>query len=151
MRRWYRTARSQDAQGARRALLGGRACLEAAAHHRDGLVHRVGRLDELDVCGVDGARFHHGVADEVAESLPVVTAQRHDGKGLDLARLYERQGLEDLVDGAEAAGHHHEGVGVLDQQHLAHRQPQWVRRDLQHLAHQQHPSVQPNRQHLVRR
>jgi hypothetical protein len=41
---------------------------------------------------------------------------------VDLAGLHQRQRLEQLVEGAEAAGEDDEGLGVLDEHRLAHEE-----------------------------
>ena len=71
------------------------------------------------VLGRDGAGGHHPPAEEVEDRLPVVDPHQHQRKVLDLAGLDQGRGLEHLVEGAEAAGQGDEGVGVLDQHHLA--------------------------------
>ncbi len=53
------------------------------------------------------------------QRLPELGPHQDQGEVLDLAGLDQRRALEDLVHGAEAAGEDHEGVGVLDQHHLA--------------------------------
>ena len=50
---------------------------------------------------------------------PVLTADQHDRERGDLLGLDQRQRLEQLVEGAEAAGEHHEALGVLHEHRLA--------------------------------
>ena len=71
-----------------------------------------------DVAAVARAR----PATNVAPVLPVGAAgdvEQHDRRGLGLARLQQREQLERLVEGAEAAGQEHERVGLLHERQLA--------------------------------
>ena len=95
-------------------LVGGGA--QDALH---GLVDRVGEEEPVAVGGEDRLLRDHAMTEEVVQRLPVVGAHQDQGEVLDLAGLDQRRALEDLVHGAEAAGQHHEGVGVFDQHHLA--------------------------------
>ena len=51
-----------------------------------------------------------------------LAADEDDGKIGDLAGLDERERLAELVEGAQAAGQRDKGVGVLEEQHLAHEE-----------------------------
>ena len=57
-----------------------------------------------------------------AQRAPEVRVHQHHREVLDLAGLDQRGGLEQLVQRAEAARQHHEGVAVLHQHHLAHEE-----------------------------
>src|SRR5699024_11405437 len=58
-------------------------------------------------------------AQPVQQALPVVAAHQHHGEHVDLVGLHQAQRLEQLVEGAEAARHHHEAAGVLHEHGLA--------------------------------
>ena len=60
--------------------------------------------------------------EQVTERLPVFGADQHDRKVLDLAGLHERQGLRQLVERPETSRQRHEGVRVLEEQHLANEE-----------------------------
>src|SRR5947209_12802648 len=79
-----------------------------------GLVDRVGEAEVRVVGGEDRPLLHHGPAEELAQGGPVVGAQEDERELADLPGLDEGRGLEDLVQGAEAARQDDEGVGVLD-------------------------------------
>ena len=75
--------------------------------------------DALGVDRVDGLRLDESAAQEIEQRPPVFLADQHERKVLDLVRLDEGRRLEDFVQGAEAAGHGDEGVGVFHQHQLA--------------------------------
>ena len=60
-----------------------------------------------------------GVAQPADQAAPVVDAEQHDREAGHLAGLDQRQRLEELVEGADAAGQHHEALGVLHEHRLA--------------------------------
>ena len=59
---------------------------------------------------------------QIRERLPVRRPHQHDRELQDLARLNQRQRFGQLVERAETAGQHDEGVRVLEEQHLAHEE-----------------------------
>ena len=58
----------------------------------------------------------------VEESLPVRGPEKDDREVLDLAGLCEGQRLEELIEGAQAAGEDDESTRVLDEHVLAHEE-----------------------------
>src|SRR5262249_41732918 len=83
------------------------------------LVDRVGSVEESDVAGADGAIFRQRV--EVQHLVPVARAEEHDGHAfLHLARLPQGEHLEELVEGAEAAGEQHDRLREIYEPELAH-------------------------------
>ena len=62
------------------------------------------------------------LVEQRAQGTPVVLPEDDDREVLDLARLHEGRGLEELVHGADAARHDDEGVGVLHEHQLPHEE-----------------------------
>jgi hypothetical protein len=91
------------------------------AQHLEGLLGRVGKLEELDVLGRDGAGIHQHV--EVEDLLPILRAVDDDGDLLgQLLGLGQGEDLEHLVEGAEAAGKDHQRLGQVGKPQLAHEE-----------------------------
>jgi hypothetical protein len=63
----------------------------------------IGGQEAAHLAFLGGPLAEHRLRDEVEHSLPVVASHRDDREVPDLARLYERDGLEDLVERCEAA------------------------------------------------
>ena len=59
------------------------------------------------------------VPQPVQQPRPVARPEQHHRERGHLAGLHQGQGLEQLVQGAEAARHHHEALGVLHEHRLA--------------------------------
>ena len=115
---------SRAARGVRRGLAAAgrrrsRRLLLGLDHHRDGLVDVVGDPEHLQVGSDDLAVGQHGVAEPVDQPGPVRRADQHDRERRDLLGLHQGQRLEQLVEGAEAAGQHDEALGVLHEHRLA--------------------------------
>mmetsp|Transcript_12443 Transcript_12443/g.39844 ORF Transcript_12443/g.39844 Transcript_12443/m.39844 type:complete len:263 (+) Transcript_12443:527-1315(+) len=98
--------------------VGRRGRLQVRGQEREGLVHVVGEEQLVDVALVDGAR--------VGERLPVdhllpelLSEEHHRQPRLHLAGLLERHQLEELVEGAKAAGRNHERLHVVGHRELA--------------------------------
>ena len=76
---------------------------------RDGLVHRVGRIDKAEI-----GRANHFVTghliDETDQFLPIIGSHNHDRKILDFPRLNQSHRFEQLIQRAGAAGHDDECV-----------------------------------------
>ena len=79
---------------------------------RDGKEIHVGGGDSL--VGLE----HHGLK-ELDERRPEARAVEDDGYRLELARLHEREDLEHLVHGAEAAGKEDKCLRAVRERHLA--------------------------------
>lgn len=97
-----------------------------------GALARVGRVDDrahlrglfndmqqLEVAGVDAPIGKRPFAEPVEQTLPLALADEDRGKVTDGGCLNQRQRLEQLVHGAEAAGADDEGTCVAHEHHLA--------------------------------
>jgi len=86
-------------------------------------VAHLGRLvhqgEQVQVVRADLALGEHALAQPVHQPAPVVGVEQDHGELRDLARLREREGLEQLVEGAEAAGEDHEAARVAHEHDLA--------------------------------
>src|SRR5439155_23618327 len=69
--------------------------------------------------GVDLGAAEQLVLDPVDQAAPVGRVVKDDGEAVDLVRLDQRERLEQLVEGAEAAGEQDEALGVLDEHGFA--------------------------------
>ena len=86
-----------------------------------GLVDRVRGEEEVQIARADRAELHEGV--EVDHLLPEALPEQHDRHVLlDLARLDEGEDLHELVQGPEAAGHDHHGLGQVAEPELPHEE-----------------------------
>ncbi len=65
------------------------------------------------------------------ERSPELRTHQHDRKVAHLAGLDECECLEEFIDRAESARHHHEGVGVLHKHDLAHEEVREVDADVE--------------------
>src|SRR5215831_17689498 len=116
-------ARRQGAAAASqyRPALGQRVGEEMPGDELVGLVHRIGAVEDLHVLGVDGP-----VADqrlEIDDLVPVAGAEEDDRQVLlHLARLPQRQYLEQLVERAEAARKDDERLREVGEPELAHEE-----------------------------
>lgn len=79
----------------------------------------VGEVDQVQVLDRDLAARQHLVLDPVEQAAPEGGADQHDREPGDLLGLDEGDRLEQLVEGAEAARQHDEGLGVLHEHRLA--------------------------------
>src|SRR6266511_2791709 len=89
-------------------LIGAGAALpgfDDPAHHLSGVF---GDPEQLQVLGGNLPFGRHAVPQPVGEPLPVGPAEQHDRELLHLARLHQRQRLEQLVHRAVPAGKHDE-------------------------------------------
>ncbi|CAM5733374.1 hypothetical protein SFUMM280S_04443 [Streptomyces fumanus] len=84
----------------------------------DRLVHVVGQVEQQQVLLGRLALRDQGVLQPVDESAPVLGAEQDDREAGHLLGLHQGEGLEELVQGAEAAGQDHEALRVLDEHHL---------------------------------
>ena len=75
-----------------------------------GLVDVVGHPQELEIGEADVARGGDRPAQPVEQPAPVLGAEEDDREVLDLAGLDEGERLEQLVEGAEAAGEDDEAL-----------------------------------------
>ena len=87
----------------------------------DGLFNTVGDEDQVEIGRGDCAVDHHAVK-QVSQGSPVDRSNQDHGKVADLPGLHEREGLEQLVDRADAARQHDERIGVLDEQDLTNEE-----------------------------
>lgn len=88
----------------------------------DDVDHFLWLVDDQESVGVfwgDRARLQHSIPEEVDHRGPEFTSHQDDRKINDLPSLDERRDLEELIEGSETARHDYEGIGVLDQHHLA--------------------------------
>ncbi len=90
-----------------------------SADRFDHLGRIVGHREQVEVAIGDGAVREQGRAHPIEESGPVRAADEDHREVPDLARLDERQRLEQLVERPESAGQDDEPVRVLDEHHLA--------------------------------
>src|ERR1044071_3207331 len=96
--------------------------VHAADDYLDDFGGRVGEVEHAVVVFVDVIRLEHRLFEPAEHAAPVVPAEEHDGEVPNLARLYQRERLEELVERAVAAGEDYEGVAVLDEHRLAHEE-----------------------------
>ena len=75
--------------------------------------------NEFHVLRIDRLLGQQAFLHERPHPAPECAAHEHHRELLDLAGLHQREGLEDLVEGAEPAGQHDERAGVLDEHDLA--------------------------------
>ena len=113
----------------------GRAPAWAAAMIAHDLVEVVGEVHEVEVLRRDLALGEHRVAQPAEQAAPVRRAHEHDGERRDLAGLHQGERLEQLVEGAEAAGEDDERLGVLHEHRLAREEVAEVDADVDPLVH----------------
>ena len=78
-------------------------------------------MEEIEILGRDGARIDQHL--EVEDFLPVIRSINKDGDPfVDLPGLRQREDLEHLVEGAEAAGKNHQRLGQIGEPQLAHEE-----------------------------
>jgi hypothetical protein len=99
-------------------------------HQRHRLVHVVRHVEQQQVLLGRLALGDHRAAEPVDQAAPVVAAEEDDREARDLLGLDEREGLEELVEGAEAAGQDDEALGVLDEHHLPDEEVAEVQADV---------------------
>src|SRR5690606_6150973 len=138
-RRWaaLTSAAGTGAHGARRVTAGrsgaALAPLRQARLLRDQghrLLHVVRDVEQHQVLLRRLALGDDRVAEPVDQAAPVLGAEEDDGEAGDLLGLDEGEGLEQLVQGAEAAGQHDEALGVLDEHQLADEEVAEVQADV---------------------
>src|SRR4051794_2614665 len=96
----------------------------------DDVLHIVRHVHQVEVDLIDLVLTEHRRTQPVDQSAPVGTAEQHDGEGRHLSGLHEGERLEQLVHGAEAAGQHDEGLGVLHEHRLAREEVTEVQADV---------------------
>ena len=79
----------------------------------------VGQVEQLEVALRDRAGADERGADPVEQAVPEGRAEEDDGEGRGLPGLDQRQRLERLVEGAEAARKHDVALGRLHEADLA--------------------------------
>ena len=79
----------------------------------------VGRFKQIQIVGLDKAARQKPVGYPIGHPLPEIAADQNNRTGRNFAGLHQRQAFKQFVQRAEAAGHHHIGVGVFDEHHLA--------------------------------
>src|SRR5580692_968362 len=79
----------------------------------------VGDVEQLQLIGADVALGQHRLLEPAEQAVPVPAADEDDRELGDLPGGDQRERLEQLVHRAEAAGEHHEGLRVLDEDGLA--------------------------------
>src|SRR5712671_8150996 len=78
-------------------------------------------MEEVEVARADRAVLDQCV--EIDHLVPVLGAEENDRHAFArLARLYQRQDLEQLVERAVAAGEQHDRLGQVDKPELAHEE-----------------------------
>src|SRR5271165_7479943 len=78
-------------------------------------------MEEIEIGWADRAIFDQRV--EIDHLVPVFGAKEHDRHALAcLARLYQGQDLEQLVERAEATRKQHNRLGEVDKPELAHEE-----------------------------
>jgi hypothetical protein len=92
---------------------------DAGLHQRADPVEAIGDRHQRDVGGVDGSTAAEPRLDPLDEPGSMVATDEHDREVPDLLRLDQRQGLEQLVERAVAAGEDHERGGVANEHELA--------------------------------
>ena len=88
----------------------------------NGLGHRGRELHQTHVLRSDVVVAHDGFIDEthpLFPKRPVRHVEQHDRRGSGLARVEERQDLEEFVHGPQSSGQDHEGIGRPSQSDLA--------------------------------
>ena len=90
--------------------------LEDGGHHVLGLVDD---LHQVQVVGADHALLHQAFPEPLDQAVPERLVHQDDGNLAGFAGLHQGQGFHQLVQGAEAPGHHHVGGGEPDEHHLA--------------------------------
>src|SRR5690242_693727 len=112
------------------------ALLAGLPDDRDGLPGTVGDREQRQIGRGDLAFYGDPVAQPILEPAPVLYSGQDEGKVLDLARLDQRECLEELVHGAVTTGKDHERRRILDEHRLAHEKVAEVDRAL-------HVGIQP--------
>src|SRR3972149_4941645 len=79
---------------------------------------RRGEPREAQPPGRDPLIGEHPAPHPAEQAAPVATIEEEHGEVVDLPRLDERECLEELVHGAEAAGEDHEGLAVFHEHGL---------------------------------
>src|SRR6266542_4870060 len=85
---------------------------------RDSFIYRISSVDQAYVSSGDHSALRHFV-DEVEQLFPIIGSHDHNREVFDLPGLDQGERFEQLIEGACAAGHNGERVGVLNQQRLA--------------------------------
>src|ERR1700730_197716 len=88
----------------------------------DDLAHLIRAPDEaqtVEIALVDPLVGEHPLAKPLQQPVPLAAAQQDHGKVANRPGLDQRQRLEELVQGSEAAGRDHERAGVAHEHDLA--------------------------------
>ena len=94
---------------------------KTAADTVKGLVHAVGKLQQIVFSPVDSAPIEH--LSPIDYAIPVTAAVNEDEiPALQLARLHQRKHFPELVHGSEAARKDDERFGELREPQLAHEE-----------------------------
>lgn len=89
--------------------------LDAGFDVFNGFFYGVCNQEQVKVLGRDRLFLQH-FFNMLQEFSMVVFTENDDREILDLSGLDQRHRLKHLIEGAEATGHDHKGVGILDQQ-----------------------------------
>ena len=79
----------------------------------------IGRFKQIQIVGLDKAARQKVVAYPVGHPLPEIAADQNNRTGRNLAGLHQRQAFKQLVQRAEAAGHHHIRHRMFHKHHFA--------------------------------
>ncbi len=85
-----------------------------------GFLRVVGVVEEAQAAGRNRAFFDQCL--DVDQLLPEGGAKQHDGHGLGLAGLYQREHFKQFVQRAKAAGEGDQGLGAHHEVHFAQRE-----------------------------
>ena len=105
-----------------------------ADHDVANLLRLVDDVNAVHILLGDVVHGQHAVAQPADEAGPVLTAEEDHREVGDLLGLDQHQRAEELIERAEAAGECHEGLGVLDEHHLAHEEVAELHRPVDVLA-----------------
>src|SRR5687767_5136455 len=101
----------------------------------DDLLRVVDHPDQLGIVHSDHAVGEELAVDPVEQPRPERRVDQDDRHAAYLVGLHQRENLHQLVEGAEAAGHHHERARELHEHHLAREEmPERVRHVLERVG-----------------